>query len=150
VIDEVNSYESEPFVYDDSLNLPIARGKASWTNFCVHDIANYVSYDSLSIRYSLYCFTTICGSPKRSENNKTQSAMRPCLRKWNLHRRTRQENATYYKWVYNLKQNLEGKTKRYKVILVARGYSQTYRIEWRAICTRCTNEYSKNSYSLCC
>jgi hypothetical protein len=29
VIDEVNSYESEPFVYDDSLNLPIARGKAS-------------------------------------------------------------------------------------------------------------------------
>jgi hypothetical protein len=34
------------------------------------------------------------------------------------------------KWIYAVKQNLEGKVERYKARLVARGYSQTYGIDY--------------------
>jgi hypothetical protein len=56
VLVEVDSYESEPCVVDDSLNLPIAlrkepratAGKPLERYGFEHAIANYVSYDSLS------------------------------------------------------------------------------------------------------
>ena len=34
------------------------------------------------------------------------------------------------KWVYTVKQTLEGKIKRYKAQLVAKGYTQTYRVDY--------------------
>jgi Reverse transcriptase (RNA-dependent DNA polymerase) len=35
-----------------------------------------------------------------------------------------------YKWVFTVKQNPEGKVKRYKARLVAKGYSQMYGIDY--------------------
>ena len=34
------------------------------------------------------------------------------------------------KWVYTIKQTLEGKMERYKAWLVAKGYTQTYEVDY--------------------
>jgi Reverse transcriptase (RNA-dependent DNA polymerase) len=39
------------------------------------------------------------------------------------------------KWVFTLKQNLEGRVECYKTRLVAKGYSQTYDIDYDEIFT---------------
>lgn len=40
------------------------------------------------------------------------------------------KRAVGYKWVFTVKQTPEGKIERYKVRLVAKGYSQTYGIDY--------------------
>jgi hypothetical protein len=62
VVVEVDSYECEPCVVDDSLNLPIALRKEPRATArkplerygFEHDIANYVSCDSLSTGYRAF------------------------------------------------------------------------------------------------
>jgi hypothetical protein len=62
VVVEVDSYESKPCALDDSLNLPIAlrkepratAGKSLEQYGFEHDIANYVSYNSLSSGYRAF------------------------------------------------------------------------------------------------
>jgi hypothetical protein len=62
VVVKVNSPESEPCGVDESLNLPIAlrkgqratAGKPLERYGFEHDIANYVSYDSLSTGYRVF------------------------------------------------------------------------------------------------
>lgn len=44
-----------------------------------------------------------------------------------------------YKWVYRVKQNPKGKVKSYKARLVARGYSQTYGIDYDETFARVAN-----------
>jgi Reverse transcriptase (RNA-dependent DNA polymerase) len=47
------------------------------------------------------------------------------------------------KWVFTVKQNLEGKVERYKTRLVAKGYSQTYGIE-EVYCTGGEDEHNED------
>lgn len=49
---------------------------------------------------------------------------------WELTHLPEGKKAVTCKWIYIVKQNSEGKIKRYKARLVARGYSQTYGIDY--------------------
>jgi hypothetical protein len=72
VVVGVDSYESEPCGLDDSLNLPIdlrkepraTAGKPLEQYGFEYDIANYVSYNSLSSRYRAFIALLQCGNPK--------------------------------------------------------------------------------------
>jgi hypothetical protein len=57
---------------------------------------------------------------KALEKNKT----------WDLVKLLAGKKVVSCKWVFTVKQNLEGKVERYKARLVARGYSQTYGIDY--------------------
>ena len=49
---------------------------------------------------------------------------------WELAHLPEGKKAVSCKWIYTIKQNSEGKIDRYKARLVARGYSQTYGIDY--------------------
>jgi Reverse transcriptase (RNA-dependent DNA polymerase) len=50
------------------------------------------------------------------------------------------------KWVFTVKQNLEGRVERYKARFVAKGYSQTYDIDYdETFCTRGKDEHGTNT-----
>jgi hypothetical protein len=51
-------------------------------------------------------------------------------RTWDLIQLPKGKKAVSCKWVFIVKQTLEGKVKRYKARLVAKGYTQTYVIDY--------------------
>ena len=109
--------------------------------FNVNDIGNYVSYEALSPAYkafvaSLQCVSIPTDWKKAKEDSKWRMAMVEelealCKNKtWVLTPLPNGKKAVSCKWVYTVKQNAEGKIERYKARLVARGYSQTYGIDY--------------------
>lgn len=52
------------------------------------------------------------------------------IKTWELAYLPKGKKAVSCKWIYTVKQNPEGKIERYKARLVARGYSQTYGIDY--------------------
>ena len=107
----------------------------------VNDIGNYVSYEALSPAYkafvaSLQSVSVPTDWKKAKEDSKWRMAMEEelealCKNKtWVLTPLPAGKKAVSCKWVYTVKQNAEGKTERYKARLVARGYSQTYGIDY--------------------
>ena len=132
-----------------SLDLPIAlrKGKRATTLTqtdragLVHNIDNYVSYEALSPSYKAFVASLQSAAIPRDwkaakQDQKWFAAMKEeldALRKnktWELTSLPRGKNAVSCKWVYTVKQNPEGKIERYKARLVARGYSQTYGIDY--------------------
>jgi len=106
-----------------------------------HDISNYVSYGSLSPAYRAFVaslqFVTIPRDWKQAKQDpKWHEAMVEELRAleknktWELVKLPAGKKAISCKWVFTIKQNPEGKVERYKARLVARGYSQTYGIDY--------------------
>ena len=49
---------------------------------------------------------------------------------WVLTMLPAEKKAVSCKWIYTVKQNPEGKVERYKARLIARGFRQTYRIDY--------------------
>lgn len=135
---------------DSALNdMPIALRKGARDNAGVpptrygfeHDISNYVSYGSLSPAYrtfvaSLQSVTIPRDWKQAKQDPKWHEATVEELRAleknktWELVKLPAGKKAISCKWVFTIKQNPEGKVERYKARLVARGYSQTYSIDY--------------------
>src|SRR4051812_12018205 len=109
----------------------------SWDN----DIANYISYASIPPAYKSFIASLHSVSiPKNwqvaKQDPRWLSAMQEelqALKKnntWELVPLPAGKRAVGCKWVYTVKQTLEGKVDRYKARLVAKGYSQTYGIDY--------------------
>jgi len=144
------SSTSEIDVEDPSSdNLPIALRKGTRINAGVprprlgfeHDISNYVSYESLSPAYRAFIASLQCVQIPRDWNEakhdpKWREAMLEELRAleknktWDIVKLPMGKKAVSCKWVFTVKQTPEGKVERYKARLVARGYSQTYGIDY--------------------
>jgi hypothetical protein len=138
---------------DASMELPIAVRREVRSNFGKppsrygfenddpNDIANYVSYESLSSSYrafvaSLQSMILPKDWREAKQNPRWKEAMLEELapleknKTWELVPFPVGKKVVSCKWVYALKQDLDGKIKRYKARLVARGYSQTYGIDY--------------------
>jgi hypothetical protein len=133
----------------DSMDLPIALRKGiragavkppNWYSD-EHDIANYVSYTSLSPSYKTFIASLQSVVIPRDwkaakQDPKWHEAMREELnaleknKTWELVHLPAGKRVVGCKWIYTVKQNPEGKIERYKARLVARGYSQTYGIDY--------------------
>jgi hypothetical protein len=133
---------------EGQMDLPIALRKG--TRACVErlqkkydecDIGNFVSYEALSPSYkafvaSLQSVSIPTDWKVAKEDKKWCAAMLEelqALRKnktWELVTLPTGKRAVSCKWVYTVKQNAQGKIERYKARLVARGYTQTYGIDY--------------------
>ena len=105
------------------------------------DISNYVSYDSLSPSYKAFIASLqAVSTPKDWKSAKMDPKWRDAMieelealkknKTWVLTRLPEGKKAVSCKWIYTVKQNSQGKIERYKARLVARGYSQTYGIDY--------------------
>jgi hypothetical protein len=149
VVVEVDSYESEPCVLDDSLNLPIALrkepratvGKPLQRYGSEHDIANYVWYNPLSSGYRAFIaslqsvvipsdWRAAKQDPKWHDAMLEEMATLEKNKTWELVSLPKEKKPVKCKWVYTVKQDPNGKIERYKAGLVAKGYSQTYGIDY--------------------
>lgn len=141
----MESYENSS-TEEASPNLPIAlkkevaRKTLSKGNL-EHDISNYVTYEALSPSFrafvaSLQAVIVPKDWKEARQDPKWCEAMREeleALRKnktWELANLPYGKKAVSCKWIFTVKQNPEGKVERYKARLVARGYSQTYGIDY--------------------
>ena len=106
-----------------------------------HDIGNYVSYEALSPSYRVFVASLQTMSiPKDWKAAKQDPKWRDALieelealnknKKWVLTTLPTEKKAVSCKWIYTVKQNPKGKVERYKARLVARGFSQTYGIDY--------------------
>jgi hypothetical protein len=143
------SNDAGPSITRDSMDLPIALRKGTraaarkppnWYQE-EHDIANYVSYASLSTNYRAFIASLQSVVIPRDwkvakQDPKWREAMIEELnalernKTWELVHLPAGKRAVGCKWIYTVKQNPEGKIERYKARLVARGYSQTYGIDY--------------------
>jgi hypothetical protein len=153
---EVNqSLETRREDVDPSINLPLAmrkevRSKAGKPpvrygfeddNKNAKDIANHVSYESLSSTYksfvaSLQSVVIPKNWKEEKQDPKWKEAMLEELaaleknKTWDLVPSPIGEKVVNCKWIYTVKQYPNGKIERYKARLVAKVYSQTYRIDY--------------------
>jgi len=106
-----------------------------------NDIANYVSYESLSSTYKAFVaslqsveiprdWKEAKRDPKWKEAMLEELAALEKNNTWDLVPFPVGKKVVSCKWVYTVKQNPNGKIERYKARLVAKGYSQTYGIDY--------------------
>ena len=105
------------------------------------DIANYVSYESLSPAYEAFVVSLQSVSiPKTWKEAKHDSKWKEAMKEelaaleknktWDLVPFPKGKKVVGCKWVYTIKLDQNGEVKRYKARLVAKGYSQTYGIDY--------------------
>jgi hypothetical protein len=106
-----------------------------------YDVGNYISYEALSPSFRAFVASLQTVSvPKdwkaaRLDPRWCNAMMEEleALKKnktWELTDLPKGKNTVGCKWIYSVKQNAKGKVERYKARLVARGYSQTYGIDY--------------------
>ncbi|KAJ7951046.1 Retrovirus-related Pol polyprotein from transposon TNT 1-94 [Quillaja saponaria] len=125
----------------DDTNLPIAIRKAVRT--CTHHpISNHVSYKSLSPSYRAFVSTLSSVSIPQDwkealADPKWEDAMveeMKALSKndtWELASLPHGKRAVGCKWVFTIKRKADGTIERYKARLVARGFTQTYGVDYQ-------------------
>jgi hypothetical protein len=109
-----------------------------------HDIANFISYKTCSPSFqsfisSLDSVYVPTNWKQAKEDPKWKEAMLEEMRAleknktWELVDLPPGKQPIGCKWVFTIKQTLEGKVDRYKARLVAKGYTQTYGIDYDEI-----------------
>ena len=122
--------------YDPSLDIPIALGKGTWC-YMKHPNFNYVSYDSVYL-YSLEPWlyrdteqyhialkcpkwkTVVMEEVRVLEKNKT----------WEICALPKRHKIVGCKWLFTLKYKVDETLDRHKVRLVAKGFTQTYDVDY--------------------
>jgi hypothetical protein len=106
-----------------------------------HDISKFVCYEALSSSYRAFVaslqtvsipndWKTAKQDPKWREAMIEELEALKKNKTWVLTTLPAGKKAVSCKWIYTVKQNPEGKVERYKARLVARGFSQTYGIDY--------------------
>ncbi|KAL4025768.1 hypothetical protein IC575_014173 [Cucumis melo] len=126
--------------YDLSLDIPIALRKG--TRSCTkHPICNYVSYDNLSPQFrgftaSLYStiipkniYTALeCPEWKNAVMEEMKALEKNRI--WEICALPKRHKTVGCKWVFSLKYKADGTLDRHKERLVAKGFTQTYGIDY--------------------
>jgi hypothetical protein len=76
------------------------------------------------------CFEQVVGNPKWDNAMDEEMAALDANATWELVALPKDKKAIGCKWVYKVKHNADGSVSRYKVRLVAKGYAQTYGIDY--------------------
>jgi len=76
------------------------------------------------------CFEQAIGNPKWDNAMNEEMAALDVNATWELVALPKDKKAIGCKWVYKVKHNVDGFVNRYKVRLVAKGYAQTYGINY--------------------
>jgi hypothetical protein len=76
------------------------------------------------------CFEQTIGNPKWDNAMDEEMAMLDANATWELVALPKDKKAIGCKWVYKVKHNADGSMNRYKAKLVAKGYAQTYGIDY--------------------
>ena len=129
---------SKPEILDLDLPIAIRKGVRSCTQ---HPIAKFVSYHKLSLKHKSFLSSLdSIAIPKTVEevlqNQHWVQAMQEEMRA--LEKNNTKETVPRPKgvqlvgcrWVFNVKYNANGTLERYKTRLVAKGYTQTYDIDY--------------------
>jgi hypothetical protein len=132
-------------------DLPIARRKSTKSSNIPahfkdyvgykHDISNFISYKCCSPSFQSFVasldFVSIPTNwklakedPKRKEAMLEEMRALEKNRTWELMDLPQGKQPVGCKWVFTIKHTPEGKVERYKVRLVAKGYTQTYGIDY--------------------
>ena len=122
------------------LDIPIAhcKGKNSTT---AHPISHFVSYDRLRPSFCSFALSIYSESTHR---NYKEAFLIPHLKKamdeeiqalltrgiWDLVSRPDGTNIVSCRWVYTIKYKPDGSVDRYKARMVARGYMQTFGVDY--------------------
>ncbi len=76
------------------------------------------------------CFEQAIGNPKWDNAMDKEMVALDANATWELVVLPKDKKAIGYKWVYKVKHNADGSVNKYKVRLVAKGYAQTYGIDY--------------------
>ncbi|XP_075486450.1 uncharacterized protein LOC142526062 [Primulina tabacum] len=145
IVNPNNSQEDEPVVdpqsnttLDLDLRIAVRKGKRSCTQ---HHISNFVSYSNLSS--SFRAFTSRLSStivPRYVQEALVMPEWRNAVLEemkalkmnntWNLVELPQGKTTVGCKWVFTVKYRAYGWIERYKARLVARGFTQTYGIDY--------------------
>ena len=125
----------------NDLHLPVALCKG--TRSCtLHPISNFVHYDRLHPTYRAFSLSVTTESIPRSHvealriphwkaaMDQEYAALME-RQTWKLVPRPRDMNIVTCRWIFTVKYNPDGTINRYKARLVARGFTQTYGIDYK-------------------
>ncbi|RVW30881.1 Retrovirus-related Pol polyprotein from transposon TNT 1-94 [Vitis vinifera] len=147
----------ETKVYDtpNDLYMPIAlrKGVRSCTQ---HPISNFISYDRLSSKYHAFVTNLSNIEIPRSirealENPDWGQAVDDEIRvlkkngTWKLLDLPKGKQPVGCKWIFTVKYKSDGRVERYKTRLVAKGFTQTYGIDYKRHLPWCQTSYHEST-----
>ena len=137
----VSNGSEEEIEIDVDWPIAIRKGQRKCVKPLPYNIVNYLNFDKISNDYK--CFLTSIQNID-IPNNVSQALQDPNWKKamdeemraldhnqtWELVRLPKGKKPVGCRWVYTIKCNSDGTLERYKARLVARGYTQTYGIDY--------------------
>jgi len=126
---------------DSHLPIAVRKGTRECTKRPLYPLSHYVSLDRLSPSHknfivSLNTFSIPNTLSEALSKEEWRTAMREemdALEKnqtWEIVEKPKGKNLVGCKWVFTLKYKADGSLERYKTQLVAKGYTQTYEVDY--------------------
>ncbi|XP_074356820.1 uncharacterized protein LOC141696596 [Apium graveolens] len=118
-----------------------SAGALSGTSFCAYPLHNYMSYQDFSSSYYKYlCATVVIPTPYTYQQAATDSKWLAAMKlelhalesnhTWELVPKPAHTHIVDCKWLFKVKYNSDGTVERYKARLVARGFTQTFGLDY--------------------